>query len=112
MLIVERHYSGNRQYVTFTAAPDSTFVPRGLLDKPQAELTRDERMVLLAHKQLISAARPASYVRNGLNPARLEAAIVSLVSKKLLTRNRAGSSMATIEGKNVARTLPEAGSFY
>ena len=108
MLIIEWvQFCGKDLGLRFIAAPNSTFVPKGLLDKPRIELTDHEKVVLAAHQGLKSSARNDFYKSRRLTVVTLAEAKEGLVRKGLLTVNKAGASQLTLAGKNEASRLRE-----
>jgi len=96
-------------------SPGSQFMPR--LSLPAVvELSRDEVIVLSAHKQLKGGAyRQEAYERENYarsrfpgTQGRLQVAsiVADLANRGLLKVNKAGASQITVEGKNALESLP------
>ena len=69
-------------------------------------LSREEQVVIWAHKNMTSSYRKEHYACNRVNPAE---AIESLVGKKLLKQNKNGATQITPDGRNAAEQTPDLG---
>ena len=121
VMLVEHVIScGKDLGVRCIVSPNSQFMPR--LSLPAVvELSRDEVIVLLAHKELKGGhyrdeayARAAEGVHYGPGPRPPKAfqtqtvlqTIEALAARGLLKVNKAGASRITVEGKNALESLP------
>jgi hypothetical protein len=121
VMLVEQVIScGKDLGVRCIVSPDSQFMPR--LSLPAVvELSRDEVIVLSAHKQLkgghyrdAAYARAAEGVHYGPGPRPPKAfsdktvaqVVEVLAARGLLKVNKAGASQITVEGKNALESLP------
>jgi hypothetical protein len=121
VMLVEHVIScGKDLGVRCIVSPGSQFMPR--LSLPTVvELSRDEVIVLSAHKQLKGGhyrdeayARAAEGVHYGPGPRPPKAfsdktvaqVVEALAARGLLKVNKAGASQITVEGKNALESLP------
>ncbi len=116
MMLVEHVIScGKDLGVRCIVSPGSQFMPR--LSLPAViELSRDEVIVLSAHKQLKGghyrdeAYERENYARSRFpgTQGRLQVAsiVADLANRGLLKVNKAGASQITVEGRNALESLP------
>ncbi len=116
VMLVEQVIScGKDLGVRCIVSPGSQFMPR--LSLPAViELSRDEVIVLSAHKQLKGghyrdeAYERENYARSRFpgTQGRLQVAsiVADLANRGLLKVNKAGASQITVEGKNALESLP------
>jgi len=120
MLVEHVIFCGKDLGVRCIVSPGSQFLPRLSLP-PVVELSRDEVIVLSAHKQLkgghyrdAAYARAAEGVHYGPGPRPPKAfsdktvaqVVEALAARGLLKVNKAGASQITVEGRNALESLP------
>jgi len=116
VMLVEQVIScGKDLGVRCIVSPGSQFMPRLSLPA-MVELSRDEIIVLSAHKQLKGGAyRQEAYERENYarsrfpgTQGRLQVAsiVADLANRGLLKVNKAGASQITVEGRNALESLP------
>lgn len=103
ILVEHAFFCGKDAGIRCIVSPSCVYLPKLKLPAV-ADLTRDEIVVLTAHRDLKSSYRNDAYLAAGVSAHSV--AIPALVERGLLRRNALGATQITNEGKNALEALP------